>query len=90
MAEISFKFCNKAPLGSGNGSSVLEVINSFEKVSKIKLNYEIGARREGDVTAAYIDTTLANEKLNWSTQVSLDESILNAWNWEMKIRRINE
>jgi len=84
--DTNFEIYN---LGSGNGSSVLEVIHSFEKVTKMTLNYEIGDRREGDVTAAYADTSLANEKLNWNTEVSLDESILNAWNWEKKIRKIN-
>jgi len=75
-------------LGSGTGSSVLEVIQSFERVSGESLTYIIGARRAGDVTAAYADTALANEKLNWQTKVSLDTSVLNAWNWEKKIRGI--
>lgn len=76
-------------LGSGNGSTVLEVINSFEKVTGLSLNYSIGPRRSGDVTEAYANNLLANEKLNWITETSLDDSILNAWNWEKKIRNIN-
>jgi UDP-glucose 4-epimerase len=75
-------------LGSGKGSSVLEVIKSFEKVAEISLNYEIGSRRSGDVISAFADTSLANQKLGWKTKVSLDESVLNAWNWEKKIRGI--
>jgi UDP-glucose 4-epimerase len=75
-------------LGSATGSTVLEVIHSFEKISGQSLNYTIGERRRGDVIAAYADTSLANEKLYWNTEVPLDTSVLNAWNWEKKIRGI--
>lgn len=73
-------------LGTGKGSSVLEVIQSFERVSGTKLTYEIGTRREGDVIAAYADTTKANEVLGWKTQRSLDEAVASAWAWEKKVR----
>lgn len=73
-------------LGTGKGSSVLEVIQSFERVSGQKLTYEIGDRRTGDVIAAYADTTKANKVLGWKTQRSLDEAIASAWAWEKKIR----
>jgi UDP-glucose 4-epimerase len=66
----------------------MEVVRSFEKVSGISLNYTIGERRSGDVISAYADTALANEKLDWYTEVTLDNSVLNAWNWERKIRKI--
>lgn len=75
-------------LGSATGSTVLEVIHSFEKVSGEALNYTVGQRRTGDVTAAYADTSLAEQKLEWKTEVPLDTSILNAWEWEKKIRGI--
>jgi UDP-glucose 4-epimerase len=73
-------------LGTGKGSSVLEVIKSFERVSGQKLTYEIGDRRTGDVIAAYADTTKANEVLGWKTKRSLDEAVASAWDWEKKIR----
>ena len=73
-------------LGTGKGSTVLEVINSFEKVSGQKLNYKIVDRREGDVTAAYANTTYANDELGWKTESSLDDAMFSAWNWEKKIR----
>ena len=73
-------------LGTGRGSSVLEVIQSFERVSGQKLTYEIGDRRTGDVIAAYAYTTKANKVLGWKTQRSLDEAIASAWAWEKKIR----
>ena len=73
-------------LGSGVGSSVLEVIQAFEKVSNKKLAYKIVARREGDVTMAYANTDKANSILGWKTQLSLEEAIGSAWKWEQKIR----
>ena len=73
-------------LGTGKGSSVLEVITSFESVSGKKLNYKIVDRREGDVTAAYAETTKANEVLGWKTELTLDDAIASAWQWEQKNR----
>lgn len=73
-------------LGTGKGSSVLEVIKSFEKVSGEKLNYKIVERRAGDITEAYADTTKANEVLGWKSQFTLDEAMKSAWDWEQKIR----
>lgn len=69
-------------LGTGNGFSVLEVINSFEKVSKEKLNYKIVDRRVGDIEIVYADTTFANNELGWKAKKSLDEMMLSSWNWE--------
>ena len=73
-------------LGTGVGSSVLEVIKSFEKVSGKPFPYKIVDRREGDVTAAYASTDKANNVLGWKTQSSLDEAMDSAWKWETKIR----
>ncbi|SEP76953.1 UDP-glucose 4-epimerase GalE [Flavobacterium urocaniciphilum] len=73
-------------LGTGTGSSVLEVIASFEKVSGQKLNYKIVGRREGDITEAYANTDKANNILGWKAESSLDESLASAWKWEQKIR----
>ena len=73
-------------LGTGTGSSVLEVITSFEKVSGQKLNYKIVGRRDGDITEAYANTDKANNVLGWKAKLSLDESLASAWKWEQKIR----
>ena len=73
-------------LGTGTGSSVLEVITAFEKVSNKKLNYQIVGRREGDVTEAYANTDKANNVLGWKAQSSLEEALASAWKWEQKIR----
>ena len=81
--EENFEVFN---LGTGKGYSVLEVIKAFEEVSKQKLNYEIVARRDGDVPKLYAATKLAEEKLEWKANKSLEEMIASAWQWEQKVR----
>ncbi|HOD10551.1 MAG TPA: UDP-glucose 4-epimerase GalE, partial [Flavobacterium sp.] len=73
-------------LGTGTGSSVLEVITAFEKVSGKKLPYKIVGRREGDITSAYANTDKANQVLGWKAELTLEESLASAWKWEQKIR----
>ena len=74
-------------LGTGVGSSVLEVISSFEKVSGKPFPYKIVDRREGDVTMAYASTDKANTILGWKTASSLDQAMESAWKWEQKVRK---
>lgn len=69
-------------LGSGTGSTVLEVIQTFEEVANQKLAYEIADRRPGDVVAVYADYSLAEEKLGWSPRLSLKDIMRTAWEWE--------
>ncbi len=73
-------------IGTGTGSSVFEIINSFEKVAKVKLNYKVVERRAGDIEKVWADTTLANKELGWKSQKTLDETLLSAWKWEQYIR----
>lgn len=73
-------------LGTGKGSTVLEVIAAFEKVSGQKLAYKIVGRREGDITEAYANTDKANSVLGWKTVSTLEEAMASAWKWEQKIR----
>ena len=78
---------NKAPfeifnLGTGKGNSVLEVIKAFEKVTGKKVNYKLVDRREGDIVAAYADTTIANKELGWKAEIGLEEALLSAWKWQ--------
>lgn len=73
-------------LGTGTGSSVLEVIQAFEKVSGTKLPYKIVGRREGDITEAYANTDKANTVLGWKAASTLDEAMASAWKWEQKVR----
>lgn len=72
-------------LGSGNGNTVLEAIKAFEKVTGKKVNYSIGERRSGDVEKVYADTTLANNELGWRCEMSLDDIMRSAWQWELKL-----
>ena len=71
-------------IGTGKGSSVLELIKTFVKVSEKQLNYKIVGRREGDITAAYADTTLANRELGWQAKLSLADALASAWKWQLK------
>lgn len=77
-------------LGTGTGVSVLEAIRSFEKISKQKLNYSIGPRREGDVVEIYSDTTLSEKALGWKTKYTLDEMMETAWKWELEQDKENK
>ena len=72
-------------LGTGNGFSVMEVINSFERSTGVKLNYEIMGRRPGDVVEVWSDTEYANKELGWTAEKSLDEMTKSAWNWEKEL-----
>jgi UDP-glucose 4-epimerase len=73
-------------LGTGQGNSVLEVIQTFEKATGVKLPYKIVGRRAGDVIAVYADTTKATQVLGWSTKRDLSASLSSAWAWEKHIR----
>lgn len=78
--------CEVFNLGTGNGVTVLEAIKAFEKVSDVKLNYVIGPRRQGDVVAIYADNKLAREELGWDIKYSLEDMMLTAWKWELKLK----
>lgn len=78
--------CEVFNLGTGNGVTVLEAIHSFEKISGVKLNYEIGPRRPGDVIAIYANNDLATTKLGWNPVFGLDDMMRTAWQWEQKLK----
>lgn len=77
--------CDVFNLGTGNGVTVLEAINTFEKVSGVKLNYEIGPRRPGDVVAIYANNDKAKNVLGWNPELTLDAMMESAWKWEQKL-----
>jgi UDP-glucose 4-epimerase len=76
-------------LGTGKGVSVLEMIDVFQKVTNVKLNYQIVSRRSGDVEQVWADTRFANEELGWKAKSTLEETLLSAWNWENYYRKLN-
>lgn len=75
-------------LGTGNGVSVLEMVNGFEKATGVKLKYKIVERRAGDIEKIWADTTYANNELGWKAEKALEETLLSAWSWEKRIRGI--
>jgi len=75
-------------LGTGDGVSVLQIVNAFEKVTGVKLNYKIVDRRAGDIEKIWADTTFANVELGWKAEKGLEETLLSSWNWEKKLRGI--
>lgn len=81
----NYEFFN---VGTGQGVSVLEIVNSFKKVTGVDLNYKIVERRSGDIEQIYADTEKGNKELGWKAEHTLDETLLSAWNWEKRIRNI--
>jgi len=79
--------CDVFNLGTGDGVSVLEAIHTFEEVSNVKLNYEIGPRRAGDVVAIYANNDAAVTKLGWKIKYGIKEMMDTAWKWELKLKQ---
>ncbi len=82
--------CDVFNLGTGNGISVLEAIHTFEEVSGVKLNYEIGPRRPGDVIAIYANNNEAVNRLGWKIKYGIKDMMKTAWDWELKIKEAEE
>lgn len=82
--------CEVFNLGTGNGVTVLEAIHSFEKVSGVELNYEVGPRRPGDIIAIYANNDLAKKVLGWQPKYSLDDMMSTAWKWEQRLKADNK
>jgi len=81
------KFYDWINLGTGKGSTVLEVVQSFEKVSGQKLNYKIVARRPGDIEKVYASTEKAEKILGWKTIQTLEEGLADSWRWQLTLKR---
>jgi UDP-glucose 4-epimerase len=76
-------------LGTGKGLSVFEIIHAFERITGLKLNYEVTGRREGDVEQIYADTSYANKVLGWKAERTIDDMIASAWEWEKVLQKKN-
>ncbi len=83
-ANLSFDIFN---IGTGKGNTVLEIVNTFEEVSGVKLNYRIGERRSGDIEKIYADVTKSSETLGWKTEKSLKDSLKDSWNWQKTLMK---
>jgi UDP-glucose 4-epimerase len=77
-------------LGTGVGVTVLELVKKFISVTGVNLKYEIGPRRPGDIEKIYADPAKAEKVLGWKTEKSLEESLLDSWNWEKKVRALRK
>lgn len=73
-------------LGTGNGSTVLEIVQAFDKANNLKLNYKIVGRRAGDIVAAYADNKKAAKELNWQPTTSLETALKTAWDWQKTLK----
>jgi len=79
----NYEFFN---IGTGEGYSVLQLVNTFIDVTGVKLPYKIVGRRAGDIEKIWADTSFANNELGWKAETSLDKTLLSAWNWERNVR----
>lgn len=81
--KANYEFFN---VGTGNGYSVMELVQAFIKSTGVDLKYKIVGRRSGDIEQIYADTTLANNELGWKAEKTIEETLLSAWNWEKRVR----
>jgi len=91
VAAIDYLIDSNNPLydfiniGTGEGHSVKEVIETFEKVNGVDLNYSIGERRPGDVVKVFADVSKANSLLNWKANLALSDGLKDSWNWQKSL-----
>ena len=74
-------------LGTGRGLSVLELVNTFQKVNGVKVPYRIVDRREGDIEKVWADPAFANKELGWTAQETVEETLRTAWKWELRLAK---
>jgi UDP-glucose 4-epimerase len=72
-------------LGTGRGLSVLEIIETFERVNGVKVPHKIVGRREGDIEKVWADPAYANNELGWKASETLEETLRSAWAWEQNL-----
>ena len=87
--ESKSSFYDAINVGTGKGTSVLEVVTSFEKVTGQKLNYKIGPRRSGDVEQIYASVDKSKQVLNWETELTVEDALRDAWNWQQTLPKAN-
>ena len=87
LFEKPLDFYEVFNVGTGRGNTVLEVIHAFEKVNGLKLAYEIGPRRAGDVVKTWADTTKINQVLGWHPKFSLDDCMKDSWRWQLTLSK---
>ncbi len=88
LSKQEAPFYDTFNVGTGNGTTVLELIHLFEKVTGIKLNYEIGPKRKGDVPACYADVQKIKNILSWEAGLTLEDALRDAWRWEEELNKV--
>ena len=83
LKDSSYKYLG-LNIGTGKGTSVLEILNIFQKVNKVKINFKFSPRRSGDSGIVYADTSLAKKLLNWKASRSLEDMCRDGWSWYLK------
>ena len=81
--KSNYEFFN---IGTGKGSTVLEIVKAFEKSTGVKVNYKIVEKRPGDIEKIWADTSYANDELGWKAETSLEDTLASAWKWEKNFR----
>ena len=74
-------------MGTGVGLSVLEIVQKFQDVNNVSLNYQIVGRRAGDIEKVWADATIANNELGWKATKSVEEIVQSAWKWELQLQK---
>lgn len=80
--RLMAKGCRAWNIGTGQGSSVLEVVKTFERVNHVPVAYSIEPRREGDVATSFADNSRAVQELGWKPQYTLEDMLADSWNWQ--------
>ncbi len=80
--RLNAQGCRAWNIGTGNGCSVLEIAQTFEKVNGIEIPFEFAPRREGDVATSFADNTRAIKELDWQPQYDLQDMLRDSWNWQ--------
>ena len=90
IIDTAEKGCDAINLGTGKGTSVLEIIKTFETANNVKLNYEIGPRRDGDVEQIYANAEKAKKVLDWQCELTLEDAMKHSWEWEKGLESESE
>lgn len=85
LANVSSNYYDFFNVGTGRGATVLELINTFEEVTGVKLNYEIGPRRPGDIEQIFAQVDKVNNEMDWKAELTLADGLRDAWHWQQKL-----
>ena len=84
FSSVSWRYCGYVVcgMGTGKGVSVLELVNTFEKVNGVKIPYTISDRRPGDIVTCFADASKAKKELGWEAEKTIEDMCKDSWNWQ--------